>query len=636
MPKIWKKSYKCKECGRVFGSKIALLGHEKTHNKGKAAEAGKPKKAAKVVETGKDMVLETPIEGMIALLKEKKTVSLQALSKELGWSVDTIERIGKVFEKRGIVDVQYPTVFTQKPRIKFLKELTGEEHPHVKGRTLKSQVFTVDNVPAKARIIKPVHEHRHSYDLSIPHVGPYTRVFLEELKESIAEKVPVEIAEITDEKKSRKLKERFFKSALAEIEKYMGTQNPKSNSILAGMLLHSMYGLGIIEILMADNELEEVAINSAKSPVTVYHKDLGWMKTNITMASEAEIANYSAQIARKVGREITNLSPILDAHLITGDRVNASLSPISSFGNTITIRRFARRPWTIIDFIGASHTMNVEMASLLWLAMQYEMSILLAGGTASGKTSTLNSLCAFMPSYHRVISIEDVREIMLPQHLRWNWVPTTTRNPNPEGLGEVTMLQLMQASLRMRPDRIILGEVRRQREAEVLFEAMHTGHSVYSTLHANSSQQVLRRLIEPPISLPPLEIEGLDLIVVQYRDRKTNRRRTYEISEIESGTRDENLSVNTIFKWSPRTDKWETLNPAVKLMGNLNLHTGMTEKEIIMDLEDRAAILKWMLKRNLSDIGSVGSVMTQYYSDPKKVTLAAKKNAEPKTVVGAG
>ena len=604
-------------------------------------QGSKRKKAKREAKTAMDnerrerVALGTVIEDMMALLQEKKSVSFAELSRELGWSVDAIERIGGVFKKRGIVDLQYPAMFTKKPRMVFLSPLSAEKPFHITGRVVRSKKFSVDGVPARASIIKPVHEQRPAYDLSVPSLGPYTLLFLDALKEGIAEKVPVEISEIMDEKKSRALKERFFQSALEEIEKYTGRSDPQTNSILAGILLHSMYGLGIIEVLMADNDLEEVAINSSKTPVTVYHKEYGWMKTNIWMKSEEEIANIASQIARKVGREITNLSPILDAHLISGDRVNASLSPVSSFGNTITIRRFARRPWTIIDFIGKSHTMNIEMASLLWLAMQYEMSILIAGGTASGKTSTLNSLCAFIPSYHRIISIEDVREIMLPEHLRWNWVPTTTRNPNPEGLGEVSMLDLMQASLRMRPDRIILGEIRRQREAEVLFEAMHTGHSVYSTLHANSAQQVLRRLLEPPIALPPLEVEGIDLVVVQYRDRRTNQRRTYEISELEAGTRRGELGVNTIFKWNPRDDSWEALNPAVKLMGNLNLHTGMTEKEIVKDLENRAVVLEWMLKRNLSDITSVGSVITKYYAEPKNVILAAKKNQNPEVVLGA-
>lgn len=237
--------------------------------------------------------------------------------------------------------------------------------------------------------------------------------------------------------------------------------------MLSGVVLHEMYGLGEIEILIGDEMLEEIAINSAKTPITVYHRVHGWLKTNMLPGDEEEILNYASQIGRKIGREITNLTPILDAHLLSGDRVNATLSPISSEGNTITIRRFARKPWTIVDFIGKAHTMNSEMAATLWLAMQYELNILIAGGTASGKTSALNSMLALVPSYHRIISIEDVREIVLPKFLEWNWIPLVTRSPNSEGLGEVTMLDLMITSLRMRPDRIIVGEIRRKRSRSI-------------------------------------------------------------------------------------------------------------------------------------------------------------------------
>ena len=385
---------------------------------------------------------------------------------------------------------------------------------------------------------------------------------------------------------------------------------------------------------MADNSLEEIAINSSKTPVTVYHRVFGWASSNIYLESEEKIANFASQIGRKVGREITTLNPILDAHLITGDRVNATLFPVSSSGNTITIRRFSRRPWTIVDFIGEKHTMSIEMAALLWMAMHYEMSVLIAGGTASGKTSTLNSLCAFIPAYHRIISIEDVREIMLPSYMRWNWVPLTTRNPNPEGLGEVGMLDLLHSSLRMRPDRIILGEMRRQREAEVLFEAMHTGHSVYSTIHADSGQQVLRRLIEPPINVPPLEVEALDLILVQFRDRRTNLRRTYEIAELESGVSAEQLAVNTIYRWRPREDDWDKVNEPSKLIQNLNLHTGLTQKEIGEDVFSRAKILEWMLDNRISEMDQVGAIMRLFYSEPDSIMAAAEKGVSPKRFLG--
>ncbi|MCH7902757.1 Flp pilus assembly complex ATPase component TadA, partial [archaeon] len=210
---------------------------------------------------------------------------------------------------------------------------------------------------------------------------------------------------------------------------------------------------------------------------------------------------------------------------------------------------------------------------------------------------------------------------------------TTNRNANPEGQGEVTMLDLMQSSLRMRPDRIILGEIRRHREAEVLFEAMHTGHSVYSTLHANSAQQVLERLIQPPISIPALEVAAIDLVLVQYRDRRTNVRRTFELSEIESGVSDNSLAINTIFKWSPRDDSWESMNPATKFVRNLNLHTGMTESEIASELTDRASILQWMLDNEITEINEVGKVMNMFYSDADLVKKTAKKNESPKNIL---
>tara|TARA_Y100000031_G_C8209569_1_gene380242 strand:+ start:126 stop:776 length:651 start_codon:yes stop_codon:yes gene_type:complete len=193
-----------------------------------------------------------------------------------------------------------------------------------------------------------------------------------------------------------------------------------------------------------------------------------------------------------VGREITGLHPIMDAHLLSGDRVASTLFPVSTAGNTITIRRFARNPWTITTLI-ANNTLSKEMAAFIWLAMHYEMNILVAGGTASGKTSMLSAISGLLPTNQRVISIEDTREITLPEELEWNWVPLTTRNPNPEGQGEVTMLDLIVSSLRMRPDRIIAGEVRRKAQAETMFEAMHTGHSVYTTIHADTVEQVKRR-----------------------------------------------------------------------------------------------------------------------------------------------
>src|SRR3989344_6054327 len=202
---------------------------------------------------------------------------------------------------------------------------------------------------------------------------------------------------------------------------------------------------------LKDINIEEIVINSANEPIRIYHKNYGWVLTNITVASETQIQNYSNIIARRVGRQINTLNPLLDAHLLTGDRFNAVLYPISSKGNTITIRKFSRDPWTVTDFI-KNKTVNAEAMSIVWLSMQYEMNMLVSGGTASGKTSFLNICMPFIPPNHRIISIEDTRELQLPSYLYW--CPLVTRLPNPEGKGEVNMLDLLINSLRMRPDRI--------------------------------------------------------------------------------------------------------------------------------------------------------------------------------------
>jgi flagellar protein FlaI len=314
----------------------------------------------------------------------------------------------------------------------------------------------------------------------------------------------------------------------------------------------------------------------------------------------------------------------MDAHLTTGDRANATLFPISSNGNTLTIRKFARKPWTITDFI-ADGTISVDAAAFLWLATQYELNIIIAGGTASGKTSLLNALTCFIPPNQRIISIEDTREIQLPKFL--HWVPLTTRQPNPEGKGEVTMLQLMINSLRMRPDRIIVGEIRRSREAEVLFEAIHTGHSVYATLHANTAEETFRRLTNPPINLPTTLLSSLQLIVVTHRDRRRQIRRILEITELipSGGLEEVKIELNTVFRWNPSTDKIVQIEDSRRVWNDIKLFTGMDNKAIANDLEDKKRILRWLVEKKIDDINEVGKIVSDYYINPKTVLDRIKK-----------
>jgi flagellar protein FlaI len=313
----------------------------------------------------------------------------------------------------------------------------------------------------------------------------------------------------------------------------------------------------------------------------------------------------------------------MDAYLPTGDRTNATLFPISSAGNTLTIRKFARRPWTITDFI-QQNTLSLDMAAFLWLAIQYELNIVIAGGTASGKTSLLNALTCFIPPNHRILSIEDTREIQLPNFL--HWVPLTTRPPNPEGKGEITMLHIMINSLRMRPDRIIVGEIRRSREAEVLFEAINTGHSVYSTLHANTAEEAFRRLVNPPINIPVALLGGLQLVAVMHRDRRKNVRRVLQLTELipSSGLKEMRIDLNTIYQWVAAEDKVIPLAKSYRAMTDIKLYTGMTEKDIEQDLEEKKEILAYLAKKSINDINRVGSIISDYYINPDSILSAVR------------
>ncbi len=444
-----------------------------------------------------------------------------------------------------------------------------------------------------------------TYRISLANISPTTKLILEKIRREFISQVALGALDVTTEEGVDIIRRKFEAEIRILIGKYFANLDEKTLNMLINYIIRQNLGLGDIEILLRDANLEEIVVNAADEPVWVYHRKHGWLRTNIFLDTEAKIRHYSTMIGRDVGKDITLLNPLLDAHLLSGDRVNATLHPISTKGNTITIRKFAEKPWTITDLI-KSNTMNVEAAAFIWLAMQNELSILIAGGTGSGKTSTLNVISNFFPPNQRIISIEDTREITLPNTL--HWVPMATRLPNPEGKGEVTMLDLVVNSLRQRPDRIIVGEIRRQREAEVLFEAMHTGHSVYATIHANNAKETIDRLTNPPINLPKNVLGALSLLLVQNRNRRTGRRRTLQIAEI-TDTGDATI----IMQLDVHSDVLKKVGPMKRIRETLKLYTGLSDQEIDKDLAEKAEIIRWLVKNDINNVHDIGLVMAKYY-----------------------
>ena len=455
-----------------------------------------------------------------------------------------------------------------------------------------------------------------------------TDALVQEVKEELVEHIQLSSIEVLDAKSVLVIKERFREQADKLIQEKLPHIRPQLKKYIVGTLIHEMLGLGSIEVLLGDEHLEEIVINSAKEPLYVYHKKYKWLQTNLKITDESKILNFSHIIARRVGRQINTLNPLLDAHLISGDRANAVLFPISNKGNLITIRKFARDPWTVVDFV-KNGTCSSYIFALLWTAIQYEMNLLITGGTAAGKTSMLNVLSAFFPPAQRIVSIEDTREIQLPKFL--HWVPMTTRIANAEGKGAVAMLDLLVNSLRMRPDRIIVGEIRRKREAEVMFEGMNTGHSVYSTIHADSVRQTMRRLLNPPIDLPELLLESLDLNLVMFRDRKSGKRGVHQLGEfiVKENNGVAHIEPNVIYEWDPKTNKQKFLLKTSRFYKNLAKHTALTMKELEFEIKKKEKIVDWIVKHEIKGVDDVGKIVKEYYLAPDMVMKVVNANKRP-------
>jgi len=465
--------------------------------------------------------------------------------------------------------------------------------------------ITVNNIVVDISIYSEKEKAVPEYVVSITNISDATKIILEKIRQEFISKMSLEEIENLEQNELVNIRQRFKDEIKKLIRKYFPKADDMTTNMLINYLIEENLGLGKIEILLQDPALEEIVVNNHTEPLWVYHRKHGWLLTNIKIVTEERIRHFATMIGRDVGKEITNLSPLMDAHLLTGDRVNATLNPISTKGNTITIRKFSQDPWTITKFIKEG-VLSYEATALIWLSVQNELSVLISGGTGSGKTSMLNVISNFFPPNQRIISIEDTRELTLPENL--HWVPLETRLPNPEGKGGVTMLDLLVNSLRMRPDRIIVGEIRRKKEAEVLLEAMHTGHSVYATLHANTAEEVVTRLTNPPIEIPKPMIASLSMIVIQNRNRRTGKRRTLQVAEINS-TGDSRL----LMKLNVAKDLLEEVAKSQTIIERLKLYTGMTDEEIVLDLKEKVRILKWLVKKEIYDVNEIGLVVAKYY-----------------------
>ena len=458
------------------------------------------------------------------------------------------------------------------------------------------------------------------YEMTRQNYSPEERTLLGEMRENL-----VDLAISTGEN-FQVSEEKLFNDIRAFLSlRLSGTDqnNEPSNEYLDHLsqkFLRDIIGYGEIDPLIQDDELEEIMIIGTRKPVFVYHRKYGMMKTNLQFDDESKIRDLIDAIARQINRRIDQESPILDGRLMDGSRINATIPPVSPDGPSLTIRKFRRDPLTIIDLIN-SKTISLDLAGYLWLCIDglgvKSANAIISGGTSSGKTTTLNALSAFINPNERIITIEDTMELQIPhEHV----IRMETRPANVEGMGELTMNDLVKNSLRQRPDRIIVGEVRAG-EAITLFTALNTGHSGFGTLHSNDARETITRLTNKPMSVPEIMIQAIDFIIMQnriYTSSGVSFRRISEVAEV-VGMEEGTVQLNKIFQWNPEKDLIENVGVTSNTLQQIARLSGKTITELQYEIENRKIVLKHMINHNIRSVDGVNSVIELYYKNPKQV-----------------
>ncbi|MFB6123838.1 MAG: type II/IV secretion system ATPase subunit [Haloferacaceae archaeon] len=379
-------------------------------------------------------------------------------------------------------------------------------------------------------------------------------------------------------------------------------------------LLRDFRGYGRIDPLMHDPHIEDISCDGYGLPIFVYHDQYTDVETNVTY-EQSELDDYVIRLAQRSGRHISVGEPVVGTTLPDGSRAELALGEeVTPRGSAFTIRKYAEEPYTPIDLIQFG-TFSVEQMAYLWLCIENNKSLIFAGGTASGKTTSMNAVSMFIPPRAKVLSIEDTRELSLYHD---NWLSSVTRERLHEG-ADIDMYDLLRSALRHRPEFIIVGEVRGE-EAMTLFQAMNTGHTTFSTMHADSIETVINRLENEPINVPRAMVQSLDLLCVQALIRIDGQRvrRSQAIGEIGSiDQRTGELDYSNAFTWQADEDDFRRHDS--NLLDEIQEERGWTRTQLLEELRDRRRFLQFLLDRGVTDYRQFTALVNEYYSHPDRV-----------------
>jgi len=453
-------------------------------------------------------------------------------------------------------------------------------------------------------------ENEHLYYVVEPELSPDEYELLEALFEDIRDPL-VYRPDVHDDDVEEVLREELHE----HLERY-GTEIEVGGFYrLFYYLYRAFRGFGKIDPIINDPHIEDISCDGYDLPLFVYHDEYTDVKTNVSFQQEA-LDNFVVRLAQQSGRHISVGEPMVESTLPDGSRAELALGEeVTPRGSAFTIRKYSDEPFTPVDLIKYG-TFSVDQMAFLWLAIEHNKSLIFAGGTASGKTTSMNAISMFVPPRSKVLSIEDTRELTL---YHGNWLSSVTRERLHEG-NDITMYDLLRSALRHRPEYIIVGEVRGD-EAITLFQAMNTGHTTYSTMHADSVQTVINRLENEPINVPRSMVQSLDVLCVQtltrFDDQRVRRNKT--IAEIEGiDQRTGELDYSTTYSWNGQDDTFTESGSSV-VLEEIKDDRAWSQADLLSELQDRRRFLQYLADNDVSDYRRFTALVNEYYTVPDAV-----------------
>ena len=514
-----------------------------------------------------------------------------------------------------------PTFYSLLPR-----ELKNEKNPNII-YTTKGIVFV--------HIFKTPDMDEIEYRAIEPLLNDVEQVKHEELLKLIVKKAPEKDSAITDEDLKKNLQELINEitvidekatsikqvknkektSQLKKGDKIHVTSTQKTN--IEYYIIKELVGGGAIECFMRDPYIEDIHIIAGEN-IHLIHKVFEMIKTNIVISNETA-SDFTRKISEKMGTPVSEGRPIVDGILPDGSRGNVIYSSaISIKGPSMTIRRFTETPISVTQLINWG-TLSAGIASYFWLCLQYGRSFFICGGTACGKTTTMNALVPFIPPEKKIYTAEGTPELQVP-HTVWQRLLTKTTGPKE---GQVDLFDLLRAALRSRPDYIIPGEVRGA-EGNIVFQAMQTGHPCMTTFHAGSVTKVIQRFTGDPINVPKTFMDNLDFVVIQLALERDGRmiRRVTSIDEIEGYNRAvDGIMARKAFDWIAMEDRhvFTANKNSFILEEKIAKNAGYADKaEIYDEYERRKFILERMVQEKIFDYYEVVQCIWGFYNEGEK------------------